>query len=131
MIVFVSHPARGREVDLVWFHLVLWHINYCWLFNANSFLYIYLKYMICKYIMLIHTIKSLNSSIPNDSVQHRSTKLNGYNYNYVSLTIQLNISQLCYMQLNDQTDLFLTILFSISHLFALSLNVKQFYRTHR
>ena len=31
-----------------------------------------------------------------------------------------------YTQLNEQT-----VLFSINHLFALSLNVKQFYLTHR
>ena len=36
-----------------------------------------------------------------------------------------------YTHLNDQTVLFITIQFSISHLFALSLNVKQFYLTHR
>ena len=36
-----------------------------------------------------------------------------------------------YTQLNDQTVQFLTIQFSISHLFVLSLNVKQFYSTHR
>ena len=36
-----------------------------------------------------------------------------------------------YIQLNDQTALFQTIEFSINHLFALSLNVKQFYLTHR
>ena len=35
-----------------------------------------------------------------------------------------------YTQLNDQTVLFLTIKFSISYLFVLSLNVKQFYLTH-
>ena len=35
-----------------------------------------------------------------------------------------------YTQLNDQTVLFLTIQFSISHLFAHSLNVKQFYLAH-
>ena len=34
-------------------------------------------------------------------------------------------------QLNDQTVLFQMIQFSISHLFVLSLNVKQFYLTHR
>ena len=32
-----------------------------------------------------------------------------------------------YIQLNDQAVLFQTIQFSISHLFAYSLNVKQFY----
>ena len=33
-----------------------------------------------------------------------------------------------YTQLNDQTLLLLTIKFSISHLFALSLDIKQFYQ---
>ena len=36
-----------------------------------------------------------------------------------------------YTQLNGQTVLFQIIQFSISHLFALSLNVKQFYFIHR
>ena len=36
-----------------------------------------------------------------------------------------------YTQLNDQTVLFQTIQFSISHLISLSLIVKQFYLTHR
>ena len=35
-----------------------------------------------------------------------------------------------YTQLNDQAVLFLTIQFNISHLFALTLDVKQFYLTH-
>ena len=35
------------------------------------------------------------------------------------------------MQLNNQTVLFQTIQFSISHLFALSLNINQFYLTYR
>ena len=34
-------------------------------------------------------------------------------------------------QLNDQTILFQTIQFIISHLFTHSLNVKQFYLTHK
>ena len=29
---------------MIWFGLVLWHINHCWLFNAKSSLYIYIKY---------------------------------------------------------------------------------------
>ena len=39
--------------DLVWFGWVLWHINYCRLFNAKSYLYIKIRYMICKHILLI------------------------------------------------------------------------------
>ena len=31
--------------DLVWFGLVLWHINHCRLFNAKSSLCIYIKYI--------------------------------------------------------------------------------------
>ena len=30
---------------MIWFDLVLWYINYCWLFNAKSFLYISIKYI--------------------------------------------------------------------------------------
>ena len=29
----------------IWFDWVLWHINQCRLFNAKSFLYIYIKYI--------------------------------------------------------------------------------------
>ena len=36
-----------------------------------------------------------------------------------------------YTQLNDQIVLFQEIQFSISHLFSRSLNVKQFYLTHK
>ena len=46
-------------------------------------------------------------------------------------TIQLNISSFFYTQLNDQTALFQTIQFSIHHLSALSLNLKQFYLTQK
>ena len=58
------------------------------------------------------------------------TQLNGSNYWYLSLTIPLNISHL-FTHLNYQTVLFQTIQCSISHLFALSLNLKKFYLTHR
>ena len=30
---------------MIWFGWVLWHINHCRLFNAKSFLYIYIKYI--------------------------------------------------------------------------------------
>ena len=30
---------------MIWFGWVLWHINYCRLFNAKSSLYIYIKYI--------------------------------------------------------------------------------------
>ena len=53
-------------------------------------------------------------------------KLNSFKYCYISLT-----SVICLTQLNDQTVLFPRIQFSVSNLFAHSLNVKQFYLTHR
>ena len=30
---------------MIWFDLVLWHINHCRLFQAKSFSYIYIKYI--------------------------------------------------------------------------------------
>ena len=59
------------------------------------------------------------------------TQFNVFKYCYVSLTIQLKHQSFVYTHLNDQTVLLLTIQFCISHLFALSLNVKQFYLIHR
>ena len=42
-----------RYEKLVRFRLVLQQINYCRLFNAKSSLYIYIRYMICEYILSI------------------------------------------------------------------------------
>ena len=42
---------------MIWFGWVLWHINHCRLFNAKSSLYIYIKFMICKHIMLIRFLE--------------------------------------------------------------------------
>ena len=36
---------------MIWFSWVLWHIKHCKLFNAKSSLYIYIKYLICKYFV--------------------------------------------------------------------------------
>ena len=74
--------------------------------------------MICEHILLIiflnepkliilHTVKWFQV---NNSIKYQS---------------------FVYTQLNDQTVLFLTIQFGISHLFAHNLNVNQFYLTHR
>ena len=76
--------------------------------------------MICKHILLITFLNELVLCI----------QLNGCKYCYVSQTIQLNISNLL-TQLNDQTVLFQTIQFSISHLLVYCLNFKEFYLTHR
>ena len=61
--------------------------------------------------------------------KHKLTELNGFKYCYVSLKIQLNIGQL--FTHKDLKVLFQIIRFSLSDLFALSLNVKQFYLTYR
>ena len=44
--------------------LVFSHFNNCSLFNAKSCFYIYIKYIIGKHILYIHTFKWSNSSIP-------------------------------------------------------------------
>ncbi len=94
---------------MIWFGLVLYHINHCRLLNAKSSLYIYIKYigfgyigsygksslyiymkyMICKQILLITFLEELK--LLND-----------------------------FIQLNDKTILFLIIHFSVSHLFTQS-----------
>ena len=88
--------------DQFQFGLVLWHINNFRLFDAKSSLYRYIIYMICK---------------------HKSAKLNGSKYCYISLTTQLNISYR--FKHSDQIVLFQTIQFSINHLFTLNLNVSN------
>ena len=52
---FPNKLARDFHYDCwkVWLDLVLWHINHCRLSNAKSYLYIYIKYMIFQYILLI------------------------------------------------------------------------------
>ena len=45
------HEMMTRVRHSFRFGLVLWHINHCRLFNAKSFLYIYIKYMICKHFV--------------------------------------------------------------------------------
>ena len=90
--------------------------------------------MISKPILLItfffHTDKCLDLflSNTNNSILYLLfviTQLNGSKYCYISLT------WIVYTQLNDQTILFQAIQFNINHLFALSLNVKEIYLTHR
>ena len=79
--------------------------------------------MICRHILLItflnetgfiflHAVKWVQVllCINNNSIKHQS---------------------FVYIQLNDQTFLFLTIQFIIGHLFTLSLDFKQVYLTHR
>ena len=45
----MGKEREGMRIEKVWFHLFLWHINHCWLFNAKSYFYIYIEYMIYKY----------------------------------------------------------------------------------
>ena len=63
--------------------------------------------------------------------KYKLTNLNSSKYCYVSFANSIKHQSYVYTQFNDQTGLFQTIQFSISHLFALSLNVKQFYLIHR
>ena len=78
--------------------------------------------MICKHILLITFLNEpklillhmvtwfqILLCITNSSIKHQS---------------------FVYTEFNDQTVLFQIIQFNKSHLFALSLNVKQFYLTH-
>ena len=72
----------------------------------NWFIYIHYIYMIFKY----KSTKLDTSKFTNNSFKHQ---------------------KFVYTLLNDQTVLFQTIQFSISHLFGHSLNVNQLYLIHR
>ena len=92
--------------DLVWFGLVLWHINHCRLFNVKFSLYMYIRYtwfvnilsitfLIEPKLILLHKAKCFQRwlHISNNSIKDQS---------------------FVYIQLNDQTVLFQTIQFSIT-----------------
>ena len=65
---------------MIWFGWVLWHINQCRLFNAKSFLYIYIKYIgfglvgfhgisaIVGYLIQIHFYKYILNTGWNDKI---------------------------------------------------------------
>ena len=53
IVVILSLNTFLEFQGLVWFGLVLWHIDHCRLFNAQFFLYIYIKNMISKHILWI------------------------------------------------------------------------------
>ena len=70
---------------MVWFGLVLWHINHCRLFNAESSLYIYEIYMIIKHFFdnffiqtkvhfYLHIVQwfQVLLCITNNSIKHQS-----------------------------------------------------------
>ena len=47
------YPCLNEYIALIWFGLVLWHINYCGLFNVKSHWLIYIRYMISEHILQI------------------------------------------------------------------------------
>ena len=49
--LFIYKGQTNSLFLIIWYGLVLWHINHCWLFSAKSCFYICTKYMICKYIL--------------------------------------------------------------------------------
>ena len=79
-----------------------------------------------------YRVKWSNNSISSNSIQHKSTKLNGSNYCYIYITDNsINHQLFVYTLLNVIIFLFQAIQFSISHLFAHSLIVWQFCSTNR
>ena len=50
---------------MIWFGLVLWHINPCRLFNTKSFLYVYIKYIGFNLIVFYGISTIVGYLIPN------------------------------------------------------------------
>ena len=108
-----EQDTTRKESNRQWETLdsVLWYIYHCRLFNAKSCFYIYIKYIWFVNTFWRYTLKWSNSSFSNNSIQHKSTKLDGSKYCYISLTILLNINYIVYTQLNVESVLFQTIQF--------------------
>ena len=94
---------------MIWFGLVLWHINHCRLFNAISSLYIYIKYIwfglvgfygistIVGYLMPnpfytkilnIWYVNIFSGKILKRAWALSCTQLNGFKYCYKKIAIQ-------------------------------------------
>ena len=121
--LFNAQTSLYIYIECIWFGWVSWHINPCGSLNAKSSLYIYIKY--------IGFVNMLLITFLNESRLIFCRQLNGSNNCYVTQKNPLNISHLFTHSFNNQTVLFQTIQFSICYLFAFSLNLKQFYLTHR
>ena len=93
-------------------HFFYTHIIYAKLFIAKPSLYMYIRYMICKY---------------------KSTNLNISKYYYVSLTIQLNVSQFFYTHIIyaklfiAKPSLYMYIRYMICKYKSTNLNISKYY----
>ena len=122
------------------FGWVLWHIKHYRLFNAKSSLDIYIRYMIYKQFVdkifkwaWAHFFFSLKwfQEFLTLIIQHYLFVCT-VEWFQVLLCITNNLIRQSFIYtVNGQTVLNLTIWFNVSHLFAHSLNLKQFYLTHR
>ena len=52
------------QIYMIWFNLVLWHIDHCGLFNAKSFLYIYIKYIWFGLVWFNGTLATVGNLLP-------------------------------------------------------------------
>ena len=68
-----------------WFGLLLWHINYCRLFNAKSI------------------FKSINSSFSNNSVEHKYTVLMSKTFLFRTIQFSISIQFQCQKTVPFQT----------------------------
>ena len=74
--------------SLIWFGLVLWHINHCGLFNAKSGLFIYQIYVICNTLPDTSNINKQKQPIQNEptSKNGNPTQPNTTQQNNLELT---------------------------------------------
>ena len=50
---------------MIWFGSILWHIKHCLLYNAKSFLYIYIKYIWFDLVWFYGTLSFVGYIMPN------------------------------------------------------------------
>ena len=114
MITFLNEP------ELIFY--TQWNgFKYCYVIQINQF-----RHTVKEFQVLLFNI--------NNFIQHYPFVLHTGKWSQVLLCITNNSikhQSSIYTQLNDQTVLFLTIQFSLNHLFVQSLKVKQSNLTHR
>ena len=131
--IFIENYPRQilRTFSFVWFGFMAYQ-SLLVISCQILFIQIYEIYMICKYILLIAFLNELKLNlllsvkwfqvllyITNNSIKHQSFVCTQLNYQ----TVQFSISHLFALSLNVKCCIG-SYLSSISHLFALSLNVK-------
>ena len=121
---------------MIWFCWVLCHISHCLLSNTNSFLYMYIRYMICNHFIsniftrawanfIFSLLNALNYGYITARILHRSFVCTQFVGDFIFKLVRSNFLQtilLLFLQLNgfNYSNLTQISIFDINHLVVFS-----------